>query len=172
MKTGKKMQLTLGFAVGAALLAMAAGCQTQPSDVIIHGEAFVPAESERSVMEFSVRQAANGARSDATLRAYHFNDTDLNSLGEDRLDSMLYWRESSAPLVVYIDLPEKDPKTTGRRETVIAFLKDRRLATDQIVLKSGPNPDSNSPVAPILAAQAAATGGAPTGGAPPPAMSH
>jgi hypothetical protein len=164
MKSGNKMRWVLGFATGAAILALAAGCQSDKPDLTNHGEQFPSTEAERSVFEFGARQAANAARSDGTLRAYHFNDRDLNSLGEERLDAMLYHRESGGPLVVYIDLPENDVKTAGRKETVIAFLKDRRLTEDQIELKNGPNPDSNSPVAPILAAQAAGAGAAPPAG--------
>ena len=146
MKTGNKMQWLVGMTAGAAMIALAAGCQPDKGiDPNAHGEDFIPPDAERALNEFSVRQAGNAARADATLRAYHFNDRDLNSLGEERLDSMLYRRENGAALVVYIDLPDNDPKTAGRRETVIAFLKDSRLTEDQIELKSGPNPNSNSP---------------------------
>ena len=53
-----------------------------------------------------------------------------------------------ALLVIYVDLLKDDENTAKRRDTVTAYLKDRGLADNQIVLKSGPNPDVNSPVVP------------------------
>ncbi len=153
----------------AALLMLAAGCQSDKPDAVAHGEEFPSRDAIRPVHEFVEMQAANSARKDATLRDYHFDAADLNSLGEERLDLMLRNGDSITPLVVYLDLPEEEAQTALRRQTVLAYLKDRGLTEEQVHFQSGPNPKSSSPVAPLLmqqgappaaGAQAGASGGA------------
>ena len=165
MNIGNKIQWALRITAGVALLAVASGCQTEKTDNvgIVHGEAFVPNDAERPVYQFNTMEAANAAHADSTLRAYHFDGTSLNSLGEERLDLILRNGDTPAPLVIYLDIPADDSRTQVRHRVVTAFLKDRGLAEDQILIKSGPNPDSNSSVAPLLAAQsgAASSGAAP-----------
>ena len=148
---------------GAAILAIASGCSTQKDDGLVHGEQFVSNDAERSLNAFTTMESANAAHADATIRSYHFDGQILNSLGEERLDLILRNGDVPAPLVVYVDLPLDDTKTARRRDAITAYLKDRGLTDEQIVMKSGPNPDVNSPVAPLLAAQNA-------GPAAPPAV--
>jgi hypothetical protein len=74
---------------------------------------------------------------------------------------MLHNGNSATPLIAYLDLPKDDAKTAHRQQVVTAYLKDKGLTDDQIELRSGPNPDVNSPVAPILAAQGSATAAPP-----------
>jgi hypothetical protein len=171
MTTGNKIQWLVRLTAAAALLATASGCSTEKTDAaqVVHGEEFVPYDAERPVYQFSTMQAANSARADATLRAYHFDGTALNSLGEERLDLILRNGDTPTPLTVYLDLPADDSRTQRRHNVVTAFLTDRGLSADQIVLKSGPNPDSNSFVAPLLAAESGGAAAPPAGGAAPPA---
>ncbi|HWE00870.1 MAG TPA: hypothetical protein VG326_00570 [Tepidisphaeraceae bacterium] len=174
MNTGHKLQWLLGIAAGAAMLAFAAGCESQPRDAVVHGEDFIPDDAARSVREFVNMEAANSARADATLRLYHFDNGILNSLGEDRLDMILRNGDANNPLVIYLDLPADDPDNTRRQTAVNAYLKDRGLTDEQIEFKAGPNPNVNSFAAPLLAGQAAGPSGpssasasaapAPTGG--------
>ncbi|HET6248204.1 MAG TPA: hypothetical protein VFE47_10945 [Tepidisphaeraceae bacterium] len=164
MTTKSKIQWLLRLTAGAAILAVATGCSTQSDDGLIHGEQFVPNDVERSTDAFNNLEAANAAHADATMRSYHFDGEMLNSLGEERLDLILRNGDTPAPLVIFIDLPKDDEKTAHRRDAVMAYLKDRGLADNQIVMKSGPNPDVNSPVAPLLAAQGGATSSAPPAG--------
>jgi hypothetical protein len=172
MNASNKIQWMIRLTAGVAVMALTTGCHHDQAG-IVHGEQFQNEHAERALYEFNDRQAANAARLDGTLRDYHFDAARLNSLGEDRLDLMLYRRESTGALVVYLDLLADDTNTAKRQSVVLAYLKDRGLSDDQIEFKSGPNPNWNSPVAPLLAAQAAgaaaggtapAAGGAPTSG--------
>lgn len=166
MNTSIQFRWLLATAAGVLTIALAAGCQNQPpADVVEHGEDFTPNDTVRSSLDFVDAEAANAARLDATLRSYHFDSGQLNSLGQARLDSMLRNGNLPTPLVVYLDLHEEEATTAKSEQAVIAYLKDRGLTDDQIKLKSGPNPDVNCPVAPLLAAQAGAAA-APAAGAP------
>src|SRR4051794_8048230 len=92
-------------AIAAALIG---GCKSAPV-----------AEGERDAMEFNracdvsavnriaETQIAIGARTDATLRPYHFNEAELNSLGRQKIDYMLKETgdDSTGKLVVYVDVP-------------------------------------------------------------------
>jgi hypothetical protein len=162
MNASNKIQWMVRLTAGVAVMALTTGCHHEQAG-IVHGEQFQNEHAERALYEFNDRQAANAARLDGTLRDYHFDAARLNSLGESRLDLMLYRREGTGALVVYLDLPADDANTSKRQSVVLAYVKDRGLNDDQIEFKSGPNPNWNSPVAPLLAAQAA--GGASGGGA-------
>ncbi|MDB5172227.1 MAG: hypothetical protein JWO87_3755 [Phycisphaerales bacterium] len=171
MNSTKKLQWLLGLTAGAAMLAVAAGCQNknkQPVSADVHGEVFRPAGDQRDIRRFTGTQASNGARADATLHAYHFDGPQLNSLGEERLDLMTRNYESSPPPIVYLDLAASGPETAHRQESVALFLKDRGFKEDQIKLQLGYNPHSTSSAAASFAAeQGPAAPTAPTGpGAP------
>jgi hypothetical protein len=166
MNASNKIQWMVRLTAGVAVMALTTGCHHEQAG-IVHGEQFQNEHAERALYEFNDRQAANAARLDGTLRDYHFDAARLNSLGESRLELMLYRRESTGALVVYLDLLADDTNTPKRQSVVLAYLKDRGFSDDQIEFRSGPNPNWNSPVAPLLAAQAAAAGGSATGGAAP-----
>ena len=155
MKNSNKIQWLVRLAAAAGMLAFAAGCQDGP-DPVAHGENFAPPDEVRAVHEYVDVQAANAARADATLRKYHFDNGTLNSLGEERLESILKAGDSTSPLVLYLDLHDGDAETTRSEKAVVAYLKDHGLTDEQIKIAYGPNPAVNTPVAPLLAAQAAA----------------
>lgn len=152
MTITRRMNWVAGWIAGAAVLALAGGCQD--SGTPANNDAFPSArQAHREVYQFADQQAANGARQDATLRDYHFDGGKLNSLGEERLDLMLSNGDDCSPLVVYLDLPDQDSSTAARQDAVTAYLKQRGLRDDQIKLESGPNPASTTPAAPLLAQQ-------------------
>src|SRR5688572_22529468 len=90
------------------VLCLAAGCQRKDIEVV-RGEDFRPESERRSVAYFVEAQAASGARADATLRPYHFNGAELNSLGRAKLDLMLKDDEAAAPLLVFLEVPANYP---------------------------------------------------------------
>jgi hypothetical protein len=139
MNTKKIIRLTLATTAGAAVLAIAAGCQSsQPHS---HGEDFLPEDQPRTVQAFTDTQAATGARTDATLHECHFDGPQLNSLGRDRIDLMLSDGEAPLPLTVWLDVP-KDDLLAQRQNAVLTYLHDQRLSDSEIKLESGPNPNS------------------------------
>lgn len=142
------------------MLALATGCQPDKNDGLEHGEQFAN-DAVHSVHEFTMMESANATRADATLRSYHFDSTELNSLGEERLELMLRNGQTCNPLTIYLDLPTEDADTSARREAVGAFLKDHGLTDEQIKFNPGPNPNWNSPVAPLIAGTTSGGTGAP-----------
>jgi hypothetical protein len=116
----------------------------------MHGEDFAPEGEPRAVQNVSAAQAAVGAREDATLRAVHFNDTGLNSLGQQKLDLMLGVEQPNAPLVVYLDFPA-GTQVANSHESVTEYLKGHGLADAQIKVVDGPNPHTLHPAADALA---------------------
>ncbi|MDB5289147.1 MAG: hypothetical protein JWL69_388 [Phycisphaerales bacterium] len=173
MKSMKKLQWLLSLTAGAAMLAVAAGCQNKnkPMSANIHGEEFRPASDQRDIQRFTGTQASNGARADATLYAYHFDGPSLNSLGEKKLELMTQNYESFPPSIVYLDLPPNGPDTGRRQESVALFLKDRGFKEDQIKLQLGYDPHSTSSAAASFATEQGPANGpsAPNGGPSAPA---
>src|SRR5687767_7687294 len=84
-------------AAAAALLAMTGGCghgggaeeaggsggEGRP------GEKFREPHETTDLARINEQQIAAGARTDATLRPYHFHEAELNSLGFEKLDHMV-----------------------------------------------------------------------------------
>jgi hypothetical protein len=139
MLTTKKLA---AMAFATALLPMA-GCQQQAP--LNHGEEFTPEEQVSQVTKLEDVQAARGARSDATLYAIHFDGDHLSTLGMAKLDLMLK-DDSALPIKVWLAVPD-DGNLEGRREAINAYLKDRGVAADQVVLERGANPDTDHPAA-------------------------
>src|SRR5688500_3785191 len=74
-------------------------------------EQFMEPGELSEVTRMGDQQIANGARTDATLRPYHFNHAGrLNSLGRAKLDQMVDADDTdgSATMVVYVDVPAAD----------------------------------------------------------------
>lgn len=158
--------------VAGLLVAALAGCQHHETnnDVRVRGEAFRPEGEERTVAKFVTVQTAAGARTDATLRPYHFDCGDLNSLGQEKLDLMLRDDDACAPLVLYVDVPQ-DESTNARHDSIKVYLKDRGLTDAQIKLVEGSNPKNLNPAAPGIRALKLIESGAPVGVNPEPAGS-
>jgi hypothetical protein len=147
----------LATPLASALLALLApaGCQHQPDQPGYVGNREVGADiftagddDARSVDRFVTTQTANAARTDATLRPYHFEGAELNSLGQQKLDMMTVAERGDSPLKVYLDLPPDADQGT-RRQAVLVYLKDRGLKDDQIAIEAGANlnPDNLHPTA-------------------------
>ena len=135
----------IGIICGAALYAVATGCQRDNANAI-HGEMFPGDGDERAVDRFVRVQSASAARADATLNDNHFDrGGELNSLGRAKLDLMLKDDEASLPMVVYIDVRHPD---NGQRAAAVAdrcqdsarrYLADHGLADDRVEFRTGPN---------------------------------
>ena len=83
-------------------------------------------------------QAIVGARKDATLHADHFDGTQLNSLGRQKLSLMLHREPADRPQPIYIDLPEADTLSGERRKTLAQIGRTcRNLAGGPWFLRDG-----------------------------------
>lgn len=129
------------------LLLPAGGCRKDHHEP---GEQFPPAGANRATRQFIDAQAASGARADAMLYPHHFDGGRLNSLGRAKLDRMIE-DDESLPVVIYLNLSEKDEAAEDRKESVAVYLKDRGVLESQAKLLNGPNPASVSPAAVNLA---------------------
>src|SRR4051812_10440004 len=131
-----KISKFTALAFGAALV----GCQTDKSSMTD----FFPPEEEQAVRTPFEVQAASGARADASLQPFHFDGEKLNSLGEAKLDLMLKDDYAAQPLVVYLNVPEKESVYNLRRDAVTRYLEDRGVVNEQIKFVAGPNPNARS----------------------------
>jgi hypothetical protein len=143
------------YAVAAVLLALAGGCGGDKAsggdsaDGSRPGEAFYREGETPEVTRMNQEQIAAGARTDATLRPYHFHEAELNSLGLEKLDHMVGGAPRTGALVVYLDVPsDGDEKAlaSARRKAVTEYLSGRGLAEHSFRLESGHNPRATVPV--------------------------
>src|SRR5687767_12614030 len=94
---------------GLVLAMTAGGCKTSADMGGRPAGEFLGVDEETAVTRLVNQQIAAGARTDATLRSYHFDDGFLNSLGQEKLDFMVMSCDNKAgELVVYLDLPAGD----------------------------------------------------------------
>ena len=128
----------------ASLLAVSAlmGCH---HDQIAHGEMFNPPGAPTPVSEACEVQAAAGARADGMLYDHHFDGSDLNSLGKDKLNRMVKGTPTSQPVVVYMNMPHDS--ATARQTAVAAYLKDSGLKESDVQVFEGSNPNLTTPTA-------------------------
>jgi len=105
--------------LAVAMAIVLGGCSNQQSPP--PKEEFAPDNSSRPVWQAMDRQAALGAKKDATLFSDDFEEAQLSSLGRWHLSEMM--KEPPAPPVVYVDLNPQDPITAARREAVSQYLK-------------------------------------------------
>ncbi len=143
MNMSARIRWVLSLLTGAAFLTLAAGCQNSTQK---HGDEFADDAEIHDLNRLNDAQAARAAREDGTLRSYHFNGAELNTLGEDRLDLMLRDAGAYVPLVVYLDVPASD--LPGTRQSVTNYLRERGVREDQITLETGPNPHVSSHAVP------------------------
>lgn len=144
----------------AMLLALAAcggGCQSDKDEVADGraGEDFLRDDETSAVTRIVDRQTAAGARTDATLRAYHFTHAGLNSLGREKLDFILADRgQADGELVVYVDVEGDEANrqhADARRASVSEYLTSRAgLSEGEFRLESGFNPHNTMSVVSAL----------------------
>jgi hypothetical protein len=157
--------LKMSVPIAAMLSALAGGCKSheeRPPEDMQPGDKLMAADEVSEVTRLMNVQVANGARTDGTLRPYHFSQGNLNSLGREKLDSMVDGGEDSkAELVVYLDLPTSDVEkalTDARHDAVTHHLMGRGLGEDSFRLESGYNPNNTMLAASLRAKETDAAG--------------
>ena len=152
----------------AALIIVGGGCKSKPVETTDRDAMeFYKACEVSPVTALANTQIAVGARTDATLRPYHFNDAGLNSLGREKVDFMIRETgdDSTGKLVVYVDLPKGEGDADkdlvkARQDAVSAYLVNAGRSQDSFRLEAGFNP--NDTIA-VTSAKPAATDGAAAG---------
>jgi hypothetical protein len=134
---GKILVLAATASLGLALAGCTpdTACSKQPDD-------FFPASGTEPVQPFSNSMVSNGVAADPTLYACHFDGTTLNSLGEQKLGTIVSGGDAAKPVTVYVDVRHDD--TSADREAVFAYLRTRGVSADRIDVISGPNPTAGS----------------------------
>jgi len=134
--------------LGAALLC---GCQSKQEQAThcalcknppLEDLAFFAEErqEESAVTRILNKQSDRGAAHDAMLRGAHFNGSELNRLGELKLEAIVRGTREGEPVVVYLDLAEGDEQTAVRQEAVEAFLQVKGISDDLALVLVGDNP--------------------------------
>ncbi len=119
------------------------------------GETFWSDGDVHSIQRIADVQIARAARNDGMLYATHFSGDDLNSLGRQKVASMLQANDTAGPVVVYLSLGEiDDAALNGRRASVESYLAARGLREGDWRIENGINPNSASPAADSIAGMA------------------
>ena len=141
---------TMTIAVAAAVLA--AGCESDQSAL----NEFFPQE-QRATDAFAAAHAREGARHDATLQPHHFDGTELNALGREKLDYFVMARAAEgatpatapatapAATTIYMNVPADG--AAARRTAAMAYLRDNGVDESAVKFAAGPNPSVTSPAA-------------------------
>jgi hypothetical protein len=148
--------------LASALLAVLSGCNENEKTDGRDAEEFNQPCEVSAVTRLVNQQIASGARTDGTLRPYHFDNALLNSLGRAKLDAMLNDDDTDGELVVYVDVPtgegDADKKlASARQDSVTQYLMGRGRTENTFRLESGFNPNNVMSVTSAGAAQGSAT---------------
>ena len=137
-----RIQLSLLSFVAAIFVV---GCAKEEKVKWSANDHFLADDAPRSADNFWKQQTANAARADGTLYAHHFTAGELNSLGKQKLTSMLYGPEAGK-VDLYLDVP-KDGDYAMRESTVTTFLTQKGLASTSYSINAGANPNAGTPAA-------------------------
>lgn len=139
MKTWLKITLTG--------LLLASGCAKKDSEES-YMNPFVPDVELRRVHMALDAQAAVGAREDGILYAWHFDGQDLSPLGREKLDQIVE-ADTLDVLSIYVDV--RPATFAARKQSVLAYLQDKGLATSHVNIIEGINEETLTPAVAGLA---------------------
>jgi hypothetical protein len=125
-----------------ALSALIAGCHHTE---IAHGEKFYENNEPTHAGAFAQAQCANGAKDDAMLYDRNFHGTELNSLGQVKLDLIVKGTTKGDAVTIYLNMPHD--QVAARQATVTAYLKTAGVKENKIIVAEGPNPNPSTPTA-------------------------
>jgi hypothetical protein len=123
--------------------APAADASARPAAITVDDD-FTPEHQIRSVDLFNHVQIVEGARTDPSLYPSHFDGSQLNAAGQDKIDLIIQAQSPGQPLVIYISTPN-DARQTRQRDAVERYVKDSGADMTHLQLVTGPNPDSSFP---------------------------
>lgn len=170
--TGAFAGVRVPLAMVLALTVCGGGCRSDPEGRSARagrpGDDFLRDDETSAVTRIAEQQIAVGARTDATLRPYHFDHAGLNALGREKLDLMLASGDGQRPgeLVVYVDIAGDGANRRhagARHAEVTDYLTSRGLAEGEFRLESGFNPHNTMSAVSAVPRQQEA-GQAPEGG--------
>ena len=128
--------------LAAAAVTVLAGCSTPP-DGLLHGETFTESGQTTAIGRIAQAQAASGAKSDSMLYDRHFNGTELNALGQAKMDLILKGSPIDQPVKIYFVMAHDD--VAGREAAVAAYLDKAGVQAADERFAEGPNPNDTTP---------------------------
>lgn len=129
----------------AAVVVFAVGCSSDKKSEAYQDPFFPPREAMPSSKTMMQKQFAIGAAEDGMLFDVHFDGTELNSLGTQKLSAMVAAKPQHAPLKVYLNLPKDGQDNAARQTNVEEVLKADGLDTTMYALAIGSNPGAMRP---------------------------
>jgi len=138
------MKTSLKLIVLGGLLIVAGCGDRKPTTEESYLNPFVPDGSPRRVTAIENAQVAVGSREDGMLYAWHFDGKELNSLGREKLASIVE-ADSNEPIAIYLDV--KSDTFASRKASVVAYMQDSGIADSHMKVTEGINPSTLTPVA-------------------------
>lgn len=108
---------------------------------------FPEQDTYRRSQQMMDMQIAAAARDSGNLYDCHFDESALNSLGEQQLDAVVRGKQSDEAVVVRLQDASDHDRVVRRMESVAAYLKDAGLQDDQIVFSDTFNDATYTPAA-------------------------
>jgi hypothetical protein len=156
----KNLKNTFTALTGLVATALIVGCHPTP---IAHGEEFYGNNDATCVGKLSQAQSSAGAKDDAMLYDQNFHGSELNSLGQGKLDLIAKGTPVGDPVKVYLDMPHD--QVALRQAAVTSYLKSDGVDENKIIVVDGPNPNPSTPTAYNIGGVYKADGGSLSGAA-------
>ena len=142
--------------------ALVVGCSSSHPDdapAKVHGEQFTEDTAPKSIGYVTQAQAASGAKKDGMLYDYHFSGSELNSLGQTKLNLILHATHVGETVTVCLNTEHDD----ARAASVAKFFKNAGVPEKELQIVDGPNANDVTPTAYNLSGIYHAEGGSFTG---------
>lgn len=120
-------------------LSLMAGCSQRDQQSRWQDPSFRVEGQSSPVTGILDTQTANGALADGALHRHHFGQSDLNSLGRDKLDRMIAALDRGEILTVFLDLRSGADVAAPRIAQVEQYLLDQGLDASAFDIRIGAN---------------------------------
>ncbi len=137
----KDMSNITRFALILAVGVVLVGCKSEDQKAEGYQDPFFPPDHVRPPsMVMYDRQAANGAAADAMLFDIHFDGSELNSLGQQKLSLMVDGRSAVTPMKVYLNMRKDAADSAARQAAVEKAIDAAGIAKEKYAVAFGANP--------------------------------
>ena len=127
---------------GLVVTALVTGCNQPPK---LHGETFYKDGAPTDAGNFAQAQCAAGAKEDGILYEANFHGTELNSLGQGKLDLIVKGTTPGDAIYIHLNMPHE--MVAARQAAVTAYLKNAGVSDNAMIVAEGNNPNINTPTA-------------------------
>lgn len=132
----------------AAAVVFAIGCSSDKKKAEAYQDPFFPSRSATPAIKTMMhKEFAIAAVEDGMLFDVHFDGAELNSLGSQKLGSMIAAKPKHTPLKIYLNLPKDGTDNAARQANVEEVLKADGMEPAMYALAVGSNPAAMRPAA-------------------------